>query len=144
MVAYHLNVRDIYANYDVDCMANQLTNSEELTGFMAEHGDGDTCTRRWTEEDSPEVCMGPDAREQGLCEGIPDADATARVASGTRKPRPVVDGKPVGLSVDEAANGTKIQIKSNKGSDLEKQKALEKMEAERWRQTLIKAGYIKE
>ena len=73
MIAYNTQVGDIY-DYDVDCMANQIEHGQELLEHLVDYYPDAECTRRWSEEDSPRVCMGPLARKAKKCEGTPDPE----------------------------------------------------------------------
>ena len=160
MIAYNTQVRSIW-NYNVDCMANQLDYGQDLLEHLVDYYPEAHCTRRWSEEDSPRVCMGPRARRRGRCKGVPDPEKddgddggpTAVTPGPTPVPTPTPEpeeeeddtpthakGMPVGVVVDDIAKPRGIAIKPNRAADPEKQRILEEKDAARWRETLEKAG----
>jgi hypothetical protein len=98
--------------------------------------------------------MGPKARWSGRCRGIPDAEVDEpeppiETPQPTPTPTPQPDedeemkyvkGMPVGVLVDEIANGEGIAIEPNRADDPAKQRKLEEKDAQRWRETLERAG----
>ncbi|KAH8173650.1 conidiation-specific protein 13 [Sarocladium implicatum] len=156
MIAYNTQVRSIW-NYDVKCMASQLIYGQDLLEHLVDYYPKAECTRRWSEEDSPRVCMGPLARRRGRCRGVPDPEkppvetpGPTPVPTPTPEPTPIpeevegtpriVKGMPVGVAVDEIAKPRGIAVKPNRAEDPEKQRILEAKDAARWRETLEKAG----
>lgn len=147
MIAYNTQVRSIY-NYDVTCMSNQIEYGQDLLEHLVDYYPSASCSRRWSEEDSPRVCMGPKARWARKCRGIPDPVIPEPEPEPTPVPTPtptpdwydedddgkVVKGEPVGVPVDEVARKKGIVVEENKVADQEK-------DAQRWGETLERAGY---
>lgn len=152
MIAYDTQVRTIQ-KYDVRCMQNQIIHGRELMTHLVDYYPTNQCSRRWSEEDSPEVCMGPKARRARKCRGVPDPiiedNDEEEAPEPTPEPTPESDdefrwpfakGMPVGVLVDEVAELKGIEVKPNRADDPEKQRILEEKDAARWRETLKKAG----
>ncbi|KAK0391524.1 hypothetical protein NLU13_1024 [Sarocladium strictum] len=155
-VAYNTQVHSIYT-HAVECMASQLAWGQALLGHLVDYQPSAACTRRWSEEDSPRVCMGPKARWLGMCRGVPDPEIEIEepqppIATPTPTPTPqpyrdggvrYAKGMPVGAPVDEIARTEDIRVRRNRADDPAKQRALEEKDAKRWRETLERAGVAK-
>lgn len=95
MATYDLNVASIN-NFPVSCMRNQFDLCKQKLSGALKYNPSDKCdpAKRWTNTyvysilhgennvdakaylwglNRPAVCMGPEARNQGLCNGVPNA-----------------------------------------------------------------------
>ncbi|KAH7316888.1 hypothetical protein B0I35DRAFT_479690 [Stachybotrys elegans] len=66
------------------CMSNTLTRARQLLRDAIKIVPGDKCTERIAP--SPNACMGPEARNRGLCNGIPDIQLRRRDANEPEMP----------------------------------------------------------
>ncbi|KAK4461472.1 hypothetical protein QBC42DRAFT_178485 [Cladorrhinum samala] len=88
IAAYHHTVRNIWDAYPgnastgISCMKGALQKTIDLTREIFVYKKGMSCDRTWTGPVTF-VCMGPEARKQGLCEGVEDSNIDWAKVTGT-------------------------------------------------------------